>query len=356
LTEDLTQYNVPLDKVRIIINTHYISYLRVLTTNPIHNVSDTIIRDTMFRLLVERGNMKAEVVDKFLHKECIQIFREAFTHDSAGETYDYELWETIGDGNAKGFLRCYLLRRFPELRTSEQPSYMITKAAQRYEDKSFFSKMFSYLKLDALANYKEQIVSVHKYRIKKGNLIGDPDNDGDAYFHLRLDKSMKEDMFEAFFASLQYAIDLYIQQGLGNAVCYNIFSSLYDEQEMTVDVASLENSFTLLKEIFDKSPAYNPSAVKIYGNDNRIDKMDDKSPPEPGSGEYTGMTRIKLKLIFRPDREGRGRGLIKNLKEPLIKEIYGDYTFDEPKFSAAEKALEWLKQEHNIVHHKAKSS
>lgn len=352
LTKDLQQYNVSIQDIRHIINLQYVIYLRVLAIPPVHKSTNAMIRDKMFNILVERGNMKADIVRSLLHDECIQVFREAFTNISAMEEYDYDLWEALGDGIAKGFLRFYLLRRFPELRTSKQPAYLITAASQSYEKNMFFSNLFDSLHLADLACYIERVVWVHPYRVGKISKLKQQhqQEQEETYFYLHLDKDIKADMMEALFAAIQYVVDLYIQPGLGNAVCYNIFSSIYDEQQMTIDIKELGSRVMLLKEIFDTSPVYG-------AGQERIDPQPSYSEPEAGSGEHEGYFRVKVRLTFRPDRERKGRGLIPNLVAPVTHEIYSDYfntIKEDAEADAARKALEFLEKTYGIVSKKLK--
>lgn len=344
LTDFLLKQKVNLNQIQQVINLEYIKQLRILCIPKSHIINDTIFKEFIQTFLIERGNMKSNIVSILLNdKSTLDIIKQAFTSPSVSYTTNYEVWEKLGDGVLKGLLSYYFTRRFPEILTDIRAPEILTDIGKTYENKTFFSILFDKLKLYNIGSYKEELVHIHP-RKSIDRVHGD-------YILTYLDKSTKEDMFEAFFGVIQYIIDSKIQIGLGNAICYNIYASIMDEEELFIDTDTLKEPISKLKEIFEKSGEYDRPIGSKKPSEN-IDKFIYSDDLEEGTGINTGMIRMKLTMIFNPDRENKGRGLLKKFKltSPIIETLWSDYVEDKDtaKFNVSKKAIDLLKEKYNI--------
>jgi dsRNA-specific ribonuclease len=344
LTQSFLALGASLDQIRQVVNPKYISQLRILCIPKSHVIDTSLLRDTLYKLLIERGNLRADVVNSFLNLDVLEVYKEAFTHISISPEHNYELWETLGDGIAKGFLRFYAVRRFPEIAESSRSSETLTNIGKNYESMGYFSVMYDYLNLQQVSAYREELIHIHpKHSIDREH--------GD-FVMIDLTKSIKEDILEAFFGVTQYLIDGKIQLGMGNAICYNIFSSLFDEQELETDVRKLENPVTKLKEIFDKAhymydvvPGKKPIKLDLH-------RYYEKEFLEDGAGLNTGKVRMKLEMIFNVDPMNQRRNLIKKfvVTQRIVEALWSDWfeNPDDAKKDVAEKALALLGEKYDL--------
>ena len=171
---------------------------------------------------------EAEIV-KILDENGMKIMTSAVTHWSLQEEEDYEVWETLGDSTLNKIMIWYMHRRFPHA-TSEE----LTEAKKINVSKGQFPVYAQTLQLPQYVRYKNIT-----YQSGKNMLT------------ISLDKSMKEDTFEAFFGALEFLIDSKIILGSGYLIVYNIVTHILDQQQMTVDLSKIKDSITQLKEIFD---------------------------------------------------------------------------------------------------------
>ena len=344
--QGLISYGASPQQSDIIINPLYISFLRILCIPRIHVIDTALFRDTISKILIERGNLRADIVSSLLNLDVLEIYKEAFTHMCVSYEKNYEVWETLGDRAAKGLLAFYSVRRFPDLLTSPGSSEILTGIGQRYESKAFFHKLFDYRGCERISAYKEDLVYINPSQAED-KVYGD-------FVLVQLDKSMKEDIFEAFLGVTQYLIDSKIQLGMGNAICYNIFSSLYDEQDIEPDITTTASLISVLNELFNASPRMYDHSTQLLDTYNFYDKAIEK-----GTGLQTGMVRMKLKLTFRPDPQGKRRNIVKAFEiKQLIEEIlWSDWsaTSSEAKENVAGKALKLLEEKYKLIWKRGRS-
>jgi hypothetical protein len=336
LLDDLEQLGVPRSTASRIINPTQIELLRAAAFGKVHIVDNEVLRDFLRHLLVTRGNLKADIVNQLLDADALSTFREAVTHLSLGEK-NYEVWETLGDGFIKGGLRFYLARRFPNVLTDSRSSSKLTNAGKNYESKAWLPKLFDILQLEPIASYRYEVIHLHP------NLANNKKH-GD-YMLNYINQSMKEDIIESLFGVIHYIIDERIQMGMGNGVCYNILSSLYDEFDLTLDENELQDPITKIKEIMEFSP---PRIVGSQSSE-RMDTtnlIDANQPLEKGVGEYYGLVRYNLWLRFVP-----GGLLKKQISQPVTIQISSDFkpTAQLAKRDATIKAVDKLKEEYNLT-------
>lgn len=184
----------------------------------------------IYSLLSTYGLLTDDEINKLLDSEGMKIMTSAVTHWSVGEEVDdYEVWETLGDSTLNKIMVWYMFRRFPDA-TSEE----LTEAKKINVSKGQFPIYAHTLHLPQYVRYRNV-----SYQSGKNILT------------IHLDRSIKEDTFEAFFGALEYLIDARIMLGAGYIVCYNIVSYILDQQQMTVQLSKIKDSITQLKEIFD---------------------------------------------------------------------------------------------------------
>jgi hypothetical protein len=176
----------------------------------------------------------------------LEVYKQAFTHSSVSKDKNYEVWETLGDGTMKGAIRLYSVRRFPEILVSDRAPETLTNIGQNYESKKSFSKVFDYLGFEQISAYKEELLHLHpQFKESTDRVYGD-------FVMNELFIGIKEDIFEAFIGATNYLIDAKIQLGLGNAICYNILSSVLDEQEIELSVILKNYMFARVSSLIVK--------------------------------------------------------------------------------------------------------
>jgi dsRNA-specific ribonuclease len=291
-------------------------------------IHDPIISDIkgfknfLKNILINRGNVEEYLIDDLFDYNGLSQIISAFTHSSLTvlnpNNTDYEFFENLGDLTVNKCIIWYTHRRFPNLKTdpngvqimAEYKKQAIDKQTFRYYSEELgFSQWIRY----AAIPYKE------KDNIK----------------YITLDSSMKEDVFECFFASLEDLIDGKILINTGYSICYNIISSLLDEKDINLNLESLKDPKTKLQEIFQKLKQPFPKYVF------------------PDKGPYKGYVQFDL---YNVDTKKIPKFLdwIKFTNENLKTtfQIYSDDNIQIKKIaekSAAEKALQFLDKTYNIT-------
>ena len=196
----------------------------------------------IYNLMSSYGFLTAAEIDKILDKDGMKIMTTAVTHWSLREEEDYDIWETLGDSTLNKIMIWYMYRRFPHA-SSEQ----LTEAKKINVSKGQFPIYAQTLQLPQYVRYKNI-----QYQSGKNILT------------ISLDKSMKEDTFEAFFGALEFLIDSKIILGSGYLIVYNIVTHILDQQQMTIDLSKIKDSITQLKEIFDSRKKLGDSYTYSY--------------------------------------------------------------------------------------------
>lgn len=177
---------------------------------------------TFLKKVLTRG-LKDKYVDYIFENEnskfYLDQFKEAFTHKSADERFNYEIEEHVGDACLKHITVKYIDARWPGLGLP-----LRTPLSQ---------KMYSKVGLSNIAR----------------GLGFEP--------HIKLEshmnKSNLEDVFESFIGVTERIIDTIWGFGMGYKVTYNILASIWQEQSFELTEESLLGYKTMLKQnVWDK--------------------------------------------------------------------------------------------------------
>jgi dsRNA-specific ribonuclease len=246
-------------------------------------------RQFIINLLTSRGKMRLQDAELYTDNNCMPLFIQAITHDSVNpknRADNYEMYEHFGDATCNKCATWYLKNRFLDIvKRGDEGVQYISKQKSIITSKPY------------LAKYNDEIgfSNFIRYRPLEFEYTKDSGNIAQAERHkktITIDRSMKEDVFEAFFGCLEDVIDKKEGvPGVGYSVVYTILSSIWDEKYIPSTKNELIDAKTQLKEIFDKR--------KINGD--KIDYVTDKDTKEvtlvvvlnkPGS--------VAVKLTYQP--------------------------------------------------------
>jgi dsRNA-specific ribonuclease len=181
--------------------------------------------DKIKSILSKRGKLKEKYFDLIFDDNNIKLYNIAFTHKSADPIYNYEFLETLGDATANCSIIWYLSRRFPQINCPDGVK-ILARLKILYVSKKKFQELAKKL------NLWDFVTCDMKTRTTDMN------------------KTL-EDVFESFIGVTQKILDESIRKGVGNAICYNIIKSLFDEISISLEYNDLFDSKTILKEIVD---------------------------------------------------------------------------------------------------------
>ena len=278
----------------------------------IHDFEEGEFREFLIKLVVERGNIKQDIAQQLFDEAGCQKMKVAFTHPSMLEPINFEFFESMGDLTANKCIGWYLYRRFPDLQNNPQSAMYMCELKKKYISKKLFGPFSQKLGLDKFIRYKE-IKYVEALTHEKKTVI--------------LNKSVYEDVFEAFCACLEDLIDTRVVIGCGYQIIYNIISTLMDEEVITLDIKELVDKKTQIKELMDRRN-------KAFGD---VGPTYSYVQEEQSNGQKFWVTTLKLELQAHPNREYRG-------KLPLVVEFKSPATPNRNagEFDTAGQALRWF--------------
>lgn len=263
------------------------------------NKTENEFREFIKNLLINRGNVRNEEVDKYLDEYGMSVFTVAFTHETvnlSNPTENYEILEHLGDTTVDKATSWYLKSRFSSQIAkkgkemvdilSKQRAILVSKTyMSRYSQRLGISDYIRYRPL----RYKDSIKEFSEKTTEKN-------------------ESMKEDVFEALFGAIEQVIDQKEELvGVGYSVCYNIMRSIYDEEDISVEKKDLVDYRTQLKEIFDKFSNYKQTGqtnIRAYGEEFVTSMTGDTMElvlnfginyqPKPGDSLVTGPPNLPV--------------------------------------------------------------
>lgn len=152
-----------------------------------------------------------------LKESNYEQFKTALTHSSTS-IYNYEILEHFGDAILKSVTVTYIDERWPTLELKVR-----SPLSQKLYSKEQLSSIATQL------GFKQYISS-----------------------NVGINDSILEDVFEAFLGALTRVLDSICGRGAGYCAVYNLMSSIWDEQKISVDEEKVINMKTQLKEkVFD---------------------------------------------------------------------------------------------------------
>jgi dsRNA-specific ribonuclease len=179
----------------------------------------------MIKGLLKRGKLNKKHVALFINEKSMKIYDQAFTAESANPNHNYEMFEQLGDVTANKFIVWYMYRRFPQLRQTAGVK-VVARLRINYGARQSFSQIGDKLGFWDFVSASEE---------DRG----------------RKKKDLLEDCVESFIGATELIIDDEFRPGIGQAVVYDILSSIFDEIPISLKYNDLYDAKTRLKEIFD---------------------------------------------------------------------------------------------------------
>lgn len=213
-----------------------------MSFKPAVNVADLpdqdfkiLIKNFLTGILEKRSGMKPDAIAKYMNNdENITKLMYAFTHWSFDPVHNYEYYETLGDVTLNKCVVWYFHKRFPSIRTSENPSRVMTSLKTKNISKFVFSKLSENLQLENYIRYRP-------IQDKKRRPVV-------------VDNKMKTDVFESVFGTLEDIINNTEQiMGIGEIPVYNVISTLIDQiKHISLNIEDLVDDKSKISEIFSK--------------------------------------------------------------------------------------------------------
>ena len=275
----------------------------------VHDIDMDQFRKELIALVTKKGSMKPEICEQLFDERGINHMKVAFTHYSmciGTDEKSYELYELMGDVTTNKSMLWYFIRRIPTIRYGNIGDDILTALKKEYLKKEIYAKRLEELNLVKFIRYKE--LSYTEAGKQKT---------------VYLDNSMKEDVFEAFFAALEELIDSRFMINTGYSVVYNIITSLMDgETYIPTTLEELTDPKTKLQEIIAQQKTLHKTDESIVND-------------------------------IKYENRKQGNGIVSVLKVTVNnnqKTFTGEYAGKAQisEFSAAEQALEWLNKEYKL--------
>ena len=187
--------------------------------------------------LVARGKLTEKYINILSSAESIAVYAMAFTSASADPDNSYEILEQLGDVTCNRSLLWYFQRRFFPSLTAKENVKILGRMKIVYASKNVFSS------IAIRADFRTYISA----------------RDDDIRYN---DKSLCEDVLEAFFGATEYLLDNNVRIGVGGAICYDILASFFDEMVFETTFEKLLDNVTRLKELGDMHPMFGNSTIK----------------------------------------------------------------------------------------------
>jgi len=186
-------------------------------------------RGTIFvefiKSLLKKSNLKSSYIDLLMTEPYIKTYENAFTHISMNCENNYEYLEILGDVTCNKSIVWYIKERFPNLQNSNGVK-VIARLRINLVSKKNFSSLAEKLGFTHFISYEKEIKEAKE-------------------------KSILEDVFEAFFGATELLIDQLLGIGTGYSVCYRILKAILDDENISLKYEDLYDPITRLKETFD---------------------------------------------------------------------------------------------------------
>lgn len=185
--------------------------------------------------LIRKGNVKEKYTRFLLEDDAMDLYSKAFTNPTADPDNNYEFLEKIGDSTCNKAIIWYIYRKFPKLETKPQGLMIFSRLFHTLQSTETFSKIGLSLGFEKFISYgymrvKDRYEDVMK--VKRNGVL--------------------EDCFEAFFGATELLIDLKTREGVGYAICNEIFKGMIEDLPFpSIKYENLFDPITRLKELFD---------------------------------------------------------------------------------------------------------
>ena len=189
--------------------------------------------------LIARGNLTEKYLNILTSSEAMELYSMVFTNSTANPVKNYEMMEMVGDSTCNKCIVWYFFYKYPHLNNKEGVK-TIAKLKILYCATTTFSMIADRQGFLPFISARE-----------------------DRFLHRKVDTM--EDCFEAFFGATEYLLDKYVRQGVGYAICYEIFKSFFDEIIFDIRYYKLVDNVTKLKELVDGHPT-----IIINGRQHKI--------------------------------------------------------------------------------------
>ena len=199
----------------------------------IRNKTESQTRSFIQHLLSYAGISK-EYINIFTDEWSMKIFMKVFHHPTADKEYNYEILEFVGDGIIKGIISQFLVRKYPNLTTSEG-------------------------KLSKARRFLEKDKTLSSFALQLGfwdYVIADEET-----LNQKRNKTL-EDVYEAFVGALVTVIDTKIRPGLGYAYAQTFVEYKLDKLKLSFTKEVLDDSITRLNELYTARELKNGKCLK----------------------------------------------------------------------------------------------
>lgn len=199
-----------------------------------HGIRGKEFKQFIFNLL-RKGNVKDKYVHILLENDAMDLYSKAFTNPTADPNNNYEILEKIGDSTCNKAIIWYIYRKFPKLESKPQGLMIFSRLFHTLQSTETFSKLGLSLGFEKYISYgymrvKDRYEDVMK--VKRNGVL--------------------EDCFEAFFGATELLIDRKTREGVGYAICNEIFKGMIEDMPFpSIKYEDLFDPITRLKELFD---------------------------------------------------------------------------------------------------------
>ena len=251
----------------------------------IHMLRRSGIRDRYLRTLFSSSH------------DCIGVYQMAFTHSSIHPLQNYEYFEILGDATCNKSIVWYIQERFPFLQNPEGVK-VIARLRINLVSKKHFSSLADSLGFLPFISCEKEIME-------------------------QREKSILEDVFEAFFGATELLLDRIFGLGVGYFICYRLIKSILDEKEISLRYEDLFDPITRLKETFDyfRSSSHRRFCPYVWG-----------SMMWEAVKKKNGM---QMASLFQVDQKACRKELLSTATAPFL---------DEAKQLAATSFLQFLRE------------
>lgn len=189
--------------------------------------------------LLRLTRLKQKYIDRILEHH-IATYDKVFTHITADPHHNYEFYEIMGDVTANKCVVWYISERFPQLRNTSGVK-VIARLRINLVSKKNFSNIAESMGFNQFISYA--------YELKDFK-----------------NKSILEDVFEAFIGATESIIDEMCGVGSGYSVCYRFMKTVLDRIHISLKYEDLYDPITRLKETFDHFRAIDKMNHHIWGS------------------------------------------------------------------------------------------